>query len=36
MVGRPGTVYPTLHRLEADGLLTCEPRVADGRTRTLC
>ncbi|MFI9175808.1 PadR family transcriptional regulator [Streptomyces lincolnensis] len=29
----PGTLYPTLHRLEADGLLTSEQRVVDGRVR---
>ncbi len=29
----PGTLYPTLHRLEADGLLASEQRVVDGRTR---
>lgn len=29
----PGTLYPTLHRLEADGLLTSVQRVVDGRTR---
>ncbi|MFF9981273.1 PadR family transcriptional regulator [Streptomyces erythrochromogenes] len=29
----PGTLYPALHRLEADGLLTSEQRVVDGRTR---
>ena len=29
----PGTLYPTLHRLEADGLLTSEQHVVDGRTR---
>ena len=29
----PGTLYPTLHRLEADGLLTSEQRLVDGRTR---
>ncbi|GAA3135915.1 PadR family transcriptional regulator [Streptomyces rectiviolaceus] len=29
----PGTMYPTLHRLEADGLLLSEQRVVDGRTR---
>lgn len=29
----PGTLYPTLHRLEADGLLTSETRVVDGRQR---
>jgi DNA-binding PadR family transcriptional regulator len=29
----PGTLYPTLHRLETDGLLTSEQRVVDGRVR---
>nr|WP_308119923.1 PadR family transcriptional regulator [Streptomyces sp. MBT84] len=29
----PGTLYPTLHRLEADGLLISEQRIVDGRTR---
>ena len=29
----PGTLYPTLHRLEADGLLTSRRAVVDGRTR---
>ncbi len=29
----PGTLYPTLHRLEADGLLTSRHEVVDGRTR---
>jgi DNA-binding PadR family transcriptional regulator len=29
----PGTLYPTLHRLEADGLLTSKQRVVDGRAR---
>lgn len=29
----PGTLYPTLHRLESDGLLASEPQVVDGRTR---
>lgn len=29
----PGTLYPTLHRLEADGLLTSETRVVEGRQR---
>ncbi|MGW3864167.1 PadR family transcriptional regulator [Streptomyces sp. NPDC005047] len=29
----PGTMYPTLHRLETDGLLTSEQRVVEGRTR---
>ena len=29
----PGTLYPTLHRLEADGLLVSEQQVVHGRTR---
>ena len=29
----PGTLYPTLHRLEADGLLVSHRQVVDGRTR---
>ncbi|MDT0442193.1 PadR family transcriptional regulator [Streptomyces johnsoniae] len=29
----PGTLYPTLHRLETDGLLISEQRVVGGRTR---
>ncbi|GHI94241.1 MULTISPECIES: PadR family transcriptional regulator [Streptomyces] len=29
----PGTLYPTLHRLEADGLLESEQRVVEGRAR---
>lgn len=29
----PGTLYPTLHRLEADGLLISKQQVVDGRTR---
>ncbi|RKN43793.1 PadR family transcriptional regulator [Streptomyces hoynatensis] len=29
----PGTLYPTLHRLEAEGLLASEQRVVEGRTR---
>lgn len=29
----PGTLYPTLHRLEADGLLSSTQRVVDGRAR---
>jgi DNA-binding PadR family transcriptional regulator len=29
----PGTLYPTLHRLEADGLLSSKQRVVDGRAR---
>ncbi|MEU4119884.1 PadR family transcriptional regulator [Kitasatospora sp. NPDC028055] len=29
----PGTLYPTLHRLESAGLLASEQRVVDGRAR---
>jgi DNA-binding PadR family transcriptional regulator len=29
----PGTLYPTLHRLEAEGLLISEQRTAGGRVR---
>jgi DNA-binding PadR family transcriptional regulator len=29
----PGTLYPTLHRLEADGLLESRSTVAEGRHR---
>lgn len=29
----PGTLYPLLHRLEADGYLSCEERVVEGRVR---
>ena len=29
----PGTLYPTLHRLEADGLLVSRRQVVDGRMR---
>lgn len=29
----PGTLYPTLHRLESEGLLVSEQHVVDGRTR---
>jgi len=29
----PGTLYPTLHRLEQQGYLAQERRVVDGRTR---
>ncbi|MEH0394110.1 MULTISPECIES: PadR family transcriptional regulator [Streptomyces] len=29
----PGTLYPTLHRLEVEGLLVSEQRVVDCRTR---
>lgn len=31
----PGTLYPALHRLEADGLLTSRQHLVDGRTRRL-
>lgn len=29
----PGTLYPTLHRLEEEGLLRSRRRVVDGRSR---
>lgn len=29
----PGTLYPTLHRLEVDGLLKSRRQVVDGRMR---
>ena len=29
----PGTLYPTLHRMEAEGLLRSASEVVDGRTR---
>lgn len=29
----PGTLYPTLHRLEAEGLLTAEEQLVEGRRR---
>ncbi|MET7422463.1 PadR family transcriptional regulator [Dactylosporangium sp. NPDC005555] len=29
----PGTLYPTLHRLETDGLLVSEQQVVEGRVR---
>ncbi|WP_116995814.1 PadR family transcriptional regulator [Desertimonas flava] len=29
----PGTLYPTLHRMEAEGLLRSANKVVDGRTR---
>lgn len=29
----PGTLYPTLHRLESDGLLESGQQVVEGRTR---
>jgi DNA-binding PadR family transcriptional regulator len=31
----PGTLYPTLHRLEAEGLLTSQQRLVNGRTRRI-
>lgn len=31
----PGTLYPTLHRLEADGLLVSQQRVVEGRARRI-
>lgn len=31
----PGTLYPTLHRLEAAGLLVSEQQVVDGRARRM-
>ncbi len=29
----PGTLYPTLHRMEAEGLLVSRREVVEGRTR---
>jgi PadR family transcriptional regulator, regulatory protein PadR len=29
----PGTIYPLLHRLEADGLLACRAAVVGGKAR---
>lgn len=29
----PGTLYPTLHRMEAEGLLTSHTEIVGGRTR---
>lgn len=29
----PGTLYPTLHRLESEGLLTSQQQVVQGRAR---
>lgn len=29
----PGSLYPTLHRMEADGLLVSRPEVVDGHAR---
>jgi PadR family transcriptional regulator, regulatory protein PadR len=31
----PGTLYPTLHRLRDQGLLTCRDEVVEGRRRRL-
>ncbi len=31
----PGTLYPVLHRLEADGMLISHEEVIDGRVRRL-
>mgnify|MGYP002385858642 CR=1 FL=1 len=31
----PGTLYPTLHRLEQEGLLSSRTTVEEGRTRRL-
>lgn len=31
----PGTLYPTLHRLESEGLLVSRQAVVDGHTRRL-
>jgi DNA-binding PadR family transcriptional regulator len=31
----PGTLYPTLHRLEQEGLLSSRKKVEGGRTRRL-
>jgi DNA-binding PadR family transcriptional regulator len=29
----PGTLYPMLHRMQKDGLLTCERKVVKGKVR---
>jgi len=29
----PGSLYPTLHKMEREGLITSSPRVVDGRAR---
>ncbi len=29
----PGTLYPLLHTLEAEGYLTCAPQVVNGKVR---
>ncbi|MEU0483154.1 PadR family transcriptional regulator [Streptosporangium sp. NPDC006013] len=31
----PGTLYPTLHRLEAEGLLSSRQEVVEGRVRRI-
>ena len=31
----PGTLYPTLHRMEREGLVTSEQRTVEGRVRRL-
>jgi len=31
----PGTLYPTLHRMEAEGLLRSQQRVVGGRSRRM-
>jgi DNA-binding PadR family transcriptional regulator len=29
----PGSLYPTLHKMETEGLITSHPEVVDGRAR---
>lgn len=29
----PGSLYPTLHKMETEGLITSHPQVVDGRAR---
>ena len=29
----PGTLYPMLHRMQKDGLLTCESKIVRGKVR---
>jgi DNA-binding PadR family transcriptional regulator len=29
----PGSLYPTLHKMEREGLIASSPRVVDGRAR---
>jgi DNA-binding PadR family transcriptional regulator len=29
----PGSLYPTLHKMETEGLITSRPEVVDGRAR---